>query len=103
MRRLRDPAGPGGPARGAVPGLRAAQGGQPEGFDTGGGLRMKRAGRPRIATAENVRVVLRELVSEGVQELTVSELVEVFMDRLGSSRRSAFRAIGKAREEGMRF
>ncbi len=58
-------------------------------------------GRPRIATAENVRVVVRALISEGVHQLSGSEFVAEFMSRLRCSRRTAFRALADGQKVGL--
>ena len=57
-------------------------------------------GRPRVCDTEDVRRVMRDLCQEGVTELALSEFVAEIMRRVPCSRRTAYRAINRACEEG---
>jgi len=65
------------------------------------GATRRSPGRPRIATTENVRAVVRALISEGVRQLSVSQFVAEFMSRLRCSRRTAFRALAEGQKVGV--
>jgi hypothetical protein len=60
-----------------------------------------RPGRPRIATTDNVRRVVRDLINEGTNAVSVTEFVTQFSTRLHCSRRTAFRALAVARPAGL--
>lgn len=60
-----------------------------------------RPGRPRIASTENVRAVVRALIGEGAHALSVSQFVAEFMARLRCSRRTAFRALAEGKQVGL--
>lgn len=60
----------------------------------------RRPGRPRKGDAEAVRHVIQELMREGVESFTVPELIAKLTSRLGVSRRTSYRLLHRACEEG---
>jgi hypothetical protein len=60
----------------------------------------KLRGRPRSCDTSEVVGVLRALVSEGRDMLTVTEFVREIAERVSCSRRTAYRAIHRACDDG---
>ena len=60
----------------------------------------RQPGRPRLGDAQVVRGVLVHLVAAGVEWFTVPELIATVMARVPCSRRTAYRLVRRACDEG---
>jgi hypothetical protein len=60
----------------------------------------KATGRPRRCDSGDVNRVLRELVREGRASLTIAAFVREIAGRVACSRRTAYRALRRACDEG---